>query len=160
MDNTDCPLVIEMKTSPQSEVQMPIDEDDELDFFQPEYDELDIFQPEYDDSYDEMTNSNTQKLISPYQEYAFTDEVLHEVANQSLGYPLPDEMWSYIERAFAHYWDEEVGLNGETCEDYMFLSIQEQLIDNMVFFPDELLAKVVSGIYDFMLEIPGAILDY
>lgn len=139
-----------MKTASQPEVLMPIDEDDELDFFQPEYDDL----------YDEMTNSNTQELISPYQEYAFTDEVLHEVANQSLGFFLPDETWSYIERAFAHYWDEEVGLNGVTCEDYMYLSIRQQLIDKMVLFPDELLSKVVTGLYDFIMEIPGAILDY
>lgn len=148
MDNTDCHLVVAMKTPSQSEVRMPFDDD------------LYFFQPEDDIMFEDMTNPNTQKYISPYQEYAFTDEVLHEVANQSLGFFLPDEMWTYIERAFAYYWDEEVGLNGVTCEDYMYLSIRQQLIDNMVLFPDELLSKVITGIYDFIMEIPGVILDY
>lgn len=151
LENTDCHLVMVMDTASQSEVQMPFDDDDDF---------LDFFQPEDDNLYGEITNPNIKKIISPYQENAFSEEVLHEVANQSLGFFLPYEMWSFIERAFANYWDEEVGLNGVTCEDYMFLSIRQQLIDNMVIFPDELLSKVVTGIYDFMMEIPGVILDY
>lgn len=151
LNNSDSPLVMVMKTAPQSEVLMPFDEDDDF---------LDFFQPEDDDEYEDITETFTPQIISPYQDYAFTDEVLHEVANQSLGFYLPDEMWSYIERAFAYYWDVEVGLNGVTCEDYMFLSIRQQLTDNKVFLPEELLAKVVSGMYDFIMEIPGAILDY
>ena len=148
IDNSDCHFVAAMKRSSQSDVRMPFDDD------------LDFFQPEDDILFEDMTSPNTQKYISPYQEYAFTDEVLHEVVNQSLGFFLPHEMWSYIERAFAYYWDEEVGLNGVTCDDYMFLSIRQQLINKKVLFSDELLSKVVTGIYDFMMEIPGVILDY
>ena len=151
LNNTGSPLVMVMKTAPQSEVRMPFEEDDNF---------LDFFQPENDNEYEDITNPFTPQIISPYQEYAFTEEVLHEVANQSIGFYLPDEMWSFIERAFAYYWDVEVGLNGVTCEDYMFLSIRQQLIDKKVFLPDELLSNVVSGMYDFIMEIPGAILDY
>ena len=149
MDNTDCPLVIEIKTSPQSEVQMPIDEDDELDFFQ----------PEYDDSYDEMTNSNTQKLISPYQEYAFTEEVLHEVANQSLDFFLPHEMWSYIERAFAYYWDEEVGFGNDVYFDSACQSIQKHLNSVGVLYPYDKLGIIIEILFDFIGQIPGVYLD-
>ena len=149
LNNNDWHSVTIGKTS-QSEFRMPFDEDDDLDFFL----------PEGDDEYEDIADSFTSQIISPYQEYAFTEEVLRMVANQSLGFYLPDEMWSYIERAFAHYWDEEVGLNGVTCEDYMLVSIRQQIIDHKVLFPDELLSKVVTGIYCFMMEIPGAILDY
>ena len=148
LDNTDCHLVMVLKTALQSDVRIPFDDD------------LDFFRPEDDILYEDMTSSNIKKLISPYQEDAFSEDVLHEVANQSLGFFLPHEMWSYIERAFAYYWDEEVGLNGVTCDDYMFLSIRQQLINKKVLFSDELLSKVVTGIYDFMMEIPGVILDY
>lgn len=149
LNNNDSRLVMAMETAVQSEFRMPFD--DEV---------LDFFQTEDDDEYEDKTNPYTPQIISPYQNFAFTEEVLHEVANQTLGFYLPDEMWSFIERAFAYYWDVEVGLNGVTCEDYMFLSIRQKLIDRNVFLPDELLAKVVSGMYDFILEIPGAILDY
>lgn len=150
LNNNDSSLVMVMGTAVQSEFRMPFEDDEVLDFFQ----------PEDDDEYEDKTNPYTSQIISPYQDYAFTEKILHEVANQTLGFYLPDEMWSFIERAFAYYWDVEVGLNGVTCEDYMFLSIRQQLIERKVILPDEILAKVVSGMYDFIMEIPGAILDY
>ena len=152
-NSNDSTAILRIKPALLSEIKMPVDEDNAfLEFYEPEY--------ENEGWLEDMNESNIKKLISPYQEYAFTEEVLHEVANQSLGFFLPQEMWSYIESAFAYYWDEEVGFNGVTCEDYMFLSIQQQLIDKNIFFPDELLSKVVTSIYDFMMEIPGVILDY
>lgn len=152
-NKTDCPSIMSLFPTPSHEVRMPTDEDEDLlDFYIPQKIEW--------DRWGDLGDPNIKKLISPYQEYAFSESVLHDVANQRLGFFIPYELWSDFNEAFAYYWDEEVGLNGVISEDFMFNSIRQQFIENGVLFPEELLSEAVSAIYDFLMEIPGVILDY
>lgn len=150
-NKTERPSIMKIDTAPLDEIRMPTDEDDVY---------LDFYQPPKPEWWGYLGNHNIKKIISPYQENAFSEGVLHDVANQRLGFFIPYGIWAKFNEAFAYYWNEEAGLNGVISDDYMFLSIRKQLIDNMVFFPDELLSKTVSAIYDFLMEIPGVILDY
>ena len=125
-------------------VNMPLEDDIEL---------LDFY---VSDRYD---GPNVMKMISPLQEDAFSEDVLHDVVINIIDFYLPYDIWEMINDAFSYYWNEEAGLNEVVSEDGMFYSIRKQLIDNRVFFPDQNLYSVISAIWDFIWMIPGAIYD-
>ena len=128
---------------------MPADEDDEF---------LEFYMPTVDDNLLETNNSNIKRFISPYQENAFTEAVLHEVVNNRIGFILPYHLWEEINEAFEYYWDEEVGINGDIIEGAMFISIREYLIADLFYCPDELLQEIVTAIEEFIVTIPGVII--
>jgi hypothetical protein len=133
-----------------SDLRIPADEDDAfLDFYQPPV----IY--EHGASY----NPNIKKLISPYQEDAFTEEVLYEVVNNRLGFVLPYHLWEEINEAFTYYWDEVVGLDGDILKGAMFISIRDYLIADFFYCPDELLQEIVIAIEEFILTIPGVVIQ-
>lgn len=99
-----------------------------------------------------------KELISPYQPFAFCDVVLHKVVQNSLQYELPDDLWDAFNEAFTIYWDEEAGLGGLVGQDYMFLSIKQQLNNQSILIPDNILYSIVETIWDFIDQIPGVII--
>jgi hypothetical protein len=119
---------------------------------------LEFYLPENNSWWGDLGNHEAKKLISPLQEDAFSEQVLHEVANQQLGFFIPYETWEMINEAFSYYWDEFVGLGGLISNDEMFLCIRQQLIERNVLFPDDSLQEIVYAIYDFIERIPGALL--
>ena len=138
------PNIIRMPSTTRDDIRLPEDEDIEyLDFYIPE----------------STLKINVKKLISPYQDDAFSEEVLHDVVNERLGFSLSFEMWEHINDAFSYYWDEEVGLGGCLYEGEMFSSIQQYLIDNQVLCPYYLLKEIVDAIEDFISSIPGVYID-
>ena len=142
--------LINKNTSYNSNIRMPDDEDDEfLEFYMP----TDVY------DHDETNKPGIKKLISPYQEDAFTEEVLYEVVNNKIGFVLPYHLWEEINEAFANYWDEEVGVNGVIFEGAMFISIREYLIADLFYCPDELLQEIVTAIEEFIVNIPGVIIQ-
>ena len=67
-------------------------------------------------------------------------------------------MWDNINDAFAFYWDEELGINGDVYKDEMYMSIRRQLLEKSIFIPDILLQEIVSAICNFIVDIPGVII--
>lgn len=142
--------LISTNTSYNSNIRMPADEDDEfMEFYMP----TDVY------DHDETNKPGIKKLISPYQEDAFTEEVLYEVVNNKIGFVLPYHLWEEINEAFANYWDEEVGVNGDIFEGDMFISIREYLNADLFYCPDELLQEIVTAIEEFIVNIPGVIIQ-
>lgn len=139
-----------MNTAPVSEFRIPADEDDVF---------LEFNLPPVDHDNDVINNSNTKKLISPYQEDAFSEEVLYEVVNNRIGFVLPYHLWMEINDAFAYFWNEVVGENGDVYEEAMFVSIRDYLKNDLFFCPDELLQEIVTAIKEFILTIPGVIIQ-
>ena len=72
--------LISKNTSYDSNIRMPDDEDDEF---------LELYMPTDDYVHDETIEPSIKKIISPYQEDAFTEEVLCEVVNNQIGFVLP-----------------------------------------------------------------------
>ena len=142
--------IVSTNTASVSDIRMPSNEDDEF---------LDFYLPPVVYDHGVTNNPNIKRLISPYQDDAFSEEVLYEVVNNRIGFVVPYHLWEEINEAFAHYWDVEVGLNGELFEGAMYISIREHLIANLVYCPDNLLQEIVSAIEDFILTIPGVILQ-
>ena len=142
--------LISTNTSLNSDIRMPTDEDDVF---------LDFSMPTVDDNLLETNNSNIKRFISPYREDAFTEEVLYEVVNNKIGFVLPYHLWEEINEAFANYWDEEVGVNGDIFEGAMFISIRKYLNADLFYCPDELLQEIVTAIEGFIVTIPGVIIQ-
>lgn len=129
---------------------MPADEEDEF---------LEFYMPTNIYEHDETNKASIKKLISPYQEDAFTEEVLYEVVNNQIGFVLPYHLWEEINEAFTYFWDEEVGVNGDIFEGAMFISIRKYLNADLFYCPDELLHEIVTAIEEFIVNIPGVIIQ-
>ena len=141
--------LISKNTSYDPNIRMPADEDDEfLEFYMP----TDVY------DHDDTNKPGIKTLISPYQEDAFTEEVLYEVVNNKIGFVLPYHLWEEINEAFEYYWDEEVGVNGDIFEGDMFISIRKYLNADLFYCPDELLQEIVTAIEEFIVTIPGVII--
>ena len=141
--------LINTNTSYDSNIRMPADEDDEF---------LEFYMPSDDYVHDETIKPSIKKFISPYQEDAFTEEVLCEVVNNQIGFVLPYHLWEEINEAFEYYWDEEVGVNEDIFEGDMFISIRKYLNADLFYCPDELLQEIVTAIEEFIVTIPGVII--
>ena len=133
-----------------SDIQIPSDDGDAF---------LDFYLPSVVYDYGVTNNPNIKKLISPYQENAFTEEVLYEVVNNRLGFVVPYHLWEEINEAFAYFWDEVVGLNGEVFKGEMFTTIREYLTADLFYCPDELLQEIVTAIEDFIITIPRVVIQ-
>lgn len=120
---------------------------------------LDFYQPPVVYDHGVTNNSKIKKLISPYQEDAFTEEVLYEVVNNRVGFVVPYHLWEEINEAFTYYWDEEVGLNGDIFDGAMYITIREYLIADLFYCPDDLLQEIVTAIQDFIITIPGVVIQ-
>ena len=142
--------IIGTNTSPVSDIRMPAD-DDEV--------SLDFYLPPSDYDYGVANNSNIKRIISPYREDAFTEKVLYEVVNNRIGFVLPYHLWMEINDAFAYFWNEVIGENGDVYEEAMFVSIRDYLKNDLFFCPDELLQEIVTAIKEFILTIPGVIIQ-
>lgn len=100
-----------------------------------------------------------KNLISPKQPNAFREDVLRQVANDAVGYELPDDVWNAFDQAFAIYWDIEVGVGNIASADDMYNSIRKYLNKHNILLPDEHLYNIIDHLWDFMAEIPDAIQD-
>lgn len=141
--------IVSTNTASVSDIRMPSNEDDEF---------LDFYLPPVVYDHGVTNNPNIKRLISPYQEDAFSEEVLYEVVNNRIGFVLPYHLWEEINEAFTYFWDEEVGVNRDIFEGAMFISIREYLIADLFYCPDELLQEIVTAIEEFIITIPGVII--
>lgn len=101
----------------------------------------------------------TKELISPFMEDASSEPVLHKVVLSKINFELPDEIWDEINEGFANYWDEEVGLENDVYFGDACVSIQRHLDSAGILFPYEKLGEIMEILFDFIEQIPGALLD-
>ena len=99
------------------------------------------------------------ELISPLMAGAFSEPILHSVVLSKIDFDLPDEIWNGIDAGFANYWDEEVGIGNEVYFDSACNSIQKHLNSLGMLYPYEKVATILEIMFDFIENIPGALLD-
>lgn len=103
--------------------------------------------------------ATVKQIVSPYQKNAFSETVLYEAVRQKIDFELPISMWNEINNAFEIYWNEELGLGGNVYLDDMYQSIRLQLVGKGILFPDDKLQSIVNAICEFIIMIPGVIIQ-
>lgn len=108
---------------------------------------------------EEDEKKHDAKLISPLQKDAFSEPVLHEVVLSKIDFKLSDDVWNAINDGFSYYWNEEVGFGntlyfGDAC-DTIYANIQKRGL----IFPFDNVVKIAEIMFDFIEQIPGAMLD-
>ena len=66
-----------------------------------------------------------RKLISPYEEDAFSEPVLHEVVKENVDFTLTDSQWNIINDVFAECWNEHIGVEGDVYANDIIDYVQE-----------------------------------
>jgi uncharacterized protein YpuA (DUF1002 family) len=100
-----------------------------------------------------------RKLISPYQEDAFSEPVLHEVVKENVDFTLTDSQWNIINDVFAECWNEHIGVEGDIYTKDIIDYIKNGLKKHGMLIPDEHVVKIVNVILDFLSKVPGAIIQ-
>jgi hypothetical protein len=103
--------------------------------------------------------SKRPKLISPLQNDAFSEPVLHSVVLSKIDFELPDEVWTAINEGFSYYWNEVVGLGNmldfyDACD-----TVYDRVVNSGCFYPFDHIVLIVDVLFDFIAQIPGVILD-
>lgn len=100
-----------------------------------------------------------RKLISPYEEDAFSEPVLHEVVMENVDFTLTDSQWIAINDVFAECWNEHIGVGSDVYANDIIGYVQDGLKEQDMLIPDEHVVKIVNVILDFLSKVPGAIIQ-
>ena len=98
-------------------------------------------------------------LLNPHAPDAFSPDVMHKAVLNGIDFGLPDHIWDAINDAFANYWDVEVGLGGWADFDSATDSISNRLLKENIIYPFDKLVTIVGIMFDWIEQIPGALLD-
>lgn len=105
-----------------------------------------------------MKKSSTTYLVSPLQEDAFSERVLHQVVLNQIDFKLSDDLWYVINDAFSNYWNNEVGMGNYFDNESLFYSIKKWINERNYMISDEHLFQIVETITTFILSIPGVVI--
>ena len=100
-----------------------------------------------------------KELISPMMDDAFSAPTLHKVVLNKIDFELPDEIWNEINAGFSHYWNEEVGIGNDVYFAEAYRSVLQYVESKNVSLSDTQLWAILEIIFDFIEQIPGALLD-
>ncbi len=98
-------------------------------------------------------------IVSPLQENAFTEPVMHQAVLSKIDFELPDIIWDEINEGFANYWNKEVGLGNDAFFNDACTSIDAHLKSKLLIFSLNKLVRVVEIMFDFIEQIPGVLID-
>ena len=98
-------------------------------------------------------------LVNPKASNAFTPEVMHKVVLNGIDFELPEHIWDAIDDAFGYYWNVEVGYGGWPDLNSAVSSISNWLQNNHIIFAFDKIITIVNIMFDWIEQIPGAILD-
>lgn len=98
-------------------------------------------------------------FVDPNASNAFTSETVHKVVLNNIDFELSDDVWDVIDDAFGYYWNVEVGYGAYPDLNSAVSSISAWLKKENVIFPIEKIVDIVNVIFDWVKQVPGAILD-
>ena len=98
-------------------------------------------------------------LLDPKVPGAFSSDVMHKVVLNGIDFELPEHIWDAIDDAFGNYWNVEVGYGGWPDFNSAVSSISNWLQNKQIIFPIDKIATIVNLMFDWIEQIPGAILD-
>ena len=98
-------------------------------------------------------------FVDPNASNAFTSETVHKVVLNNIDFELSDDVWDVIDDAFGYYWNVEVGYGSYPDLNSAVSSIAAWLKKENVIFPIEKIVDIVNVIFDWVEQVPGAILD-
>ena len=91
-------------------------------------------------------------------EGAFSEPILHKIVLSKIDFELSDEIWGEINAGFEHYWDVEVGVGNSIYFAEAYRSILTHLELKGILLPYEQLWAILEAIFDFIEQIPGALI--
>ena len=98
-------------------------------------------------------------FVNPISQDAFTSETMHKVVLNGIDFELSDDLWDTIDDAFGHYWNVEVGYGGWPDLNSAVRSISDWLHKKHIIFPIDKIVTIVNVMFDWIEQVPGAILD-
>lgn len=98
-------------------------------------------------------------LVNPKDSNAFTSETMHKVVLNGIDFELPEHVWDAIDDAFGNYWNVEVGYGSYPDLTSAVNSINNWLQKKRILFPISKITTIVNIMFDWIEQIPGAILD-
>ena len=98
-------------------------------------------------------------LVNPNASNAFTSEVMHKVVLNGINFELSEHIWDAIDDAFGYYWNVEVGYGGWPDLNSAVSSISDWLHKKHIIFPIDKIVTIVNVMFDWIEQVPGAILD-
>ena len=98
-------------------------------------------------------------FVNPISQDAFTSETMHKVVLNGIDFELSDDLWDSIDDAFGHYWNVEVGYGGWPDLNSAVRSISNWLLKKHIIFPIDKIVTIVNVMFDWIEQVPGAILD-
>ncbi len=98
-------------------------------------------------------------LLDPKAPGAFSPDVMHKVVLNGIDFELSDNIWDAIDDAFGNYWNVEVGYGGWLDFNSAVRSISNWLQKEHIIFSLDKIATIVNVLFDWIEQIPGAILD-
>ncbi len=98
-------------------------------------------------------------LVNPKDPGAFSSEVMYKVILDNIDFELPENIWDAIDDAFGNYWNIEVGYGGWPDLNSAVSSISNWLQTKHIIFPIDKIVTIVNVMFDWIEQIPGAILD-
>ncbi len=98
-------------------------------------------------------------LVNPKDTNAFSSQDMHKVILNNIDFELPDHIWDEIDDGFGSYWNVEVGYGSRPDLNSAVTSISRWLQKKHIVFSIEKIATIVNIMFDWIEQIPGAILD-
>jgi len=98
-------------------------------------------------------------FVNPISQDAFTSETMHKVVLNGIDFELSDDLWDTIDDAFGHYWNVEVGYGGWPDLNSAVRAISDWLHKKHIIFPIDKIVTIVNVMFDWIEQVPGAILD-
>ena len=98
-------------------------------------------------------------LLDPKAPGAFSSDVMHKVVLNGIDFELSENIWDAIDDAFGNYWNIEVGYGGWTDLNSAVSSISNWLQNEHIIFPIDKIVTIVNIMFDWIEQVPGAILD-
>lgn len=98
-------------------------------------------------------------IISPNQENAFSEPVLHALVLSKIDFALSDKVWTCINEGFTNYWNNEVGFGNYPYYNEAANSIDTWLKKDGIVFSYNKIVLIVEIVFGFIEKIPGVLLD-
>ncbi len=104
-------------------------------------------------------STTTLEFLSPYAPDAFAPETLKKVVFSKISFELTDDLWEEIDKAFAYYWNDEVGYGNIVFYNEACHSISDQLSKKNIIFSFDKICEILDILFDWIEQIPGAFLE-
>ena len=100
-----------------------------------------------------------RKFINPQTQSFIAPCVIKSVIESHIGRELEPRFWKAFDEAFENCWNNEIGIGNWIYEGQIAWSVYRQLAEKHFLVDYGYVEKLCNIVFDFISDIPGAILD-